>query len=97
LHDDAIGNELKVSVNCCNILENLNILRFYVIADLIGPYLGIVDVVVSALEVLADDFVDFGLDEDSDVVENDLFLFGHACSWVEKEFLIFILLILLKK
>ncbi len=55
--------------------------------------MGIVDVVVSALEVLADDFVDFGLDEDSDVVEDDLFLFGHGCSWVEKESFIFILLI----
>jgi hypothetical protein len=37
--------------------------------------LGIVDVVVSALEVLIDDFVDFRLDEESDVVEDDLFLF----------------------
>jgi hypothetical protein len=37
--------------------------------------LGIVDVVVSALEVLINDFVDFRLDEESDVVEDDLFLF----------------------
>jgi hypothetical protein len=63
LHDDAIGNELKVSVNCCNILENLNILRFYVIADLIGPYLGIVDVVVFIGKVAADDVVDLLLNE----------------------------------
>jgi hypothetical protein len=63
LHDDAIGNELKVSVNCCNILENLNILRFYIIADLIGPYLGIVDVVVFIGKVAADDVVDLLLNE----------------------------------
>jgi hypothetical protein len=63
LHDDAIGNELKVSVNCCNILENLNILRFYVIADLIGPYLGIVNVVVFIGKVTADDVVDLLLNE----------------------------------
>lgn len=78
LHDDAIGNELKVSVNCCNILENLNILRFYVIADLIGPYLGIVDVVVFIGKVAADDVVDLLLNEWANVVEYGLFLLSHV-------------------
>jgi len=41
---------------------------------LVGPGLGVVDVVVFVLEVLADHSVDFGLDECADVVENDLFL-----------------------
>ena len=45
----------------------------YVITNLVGPCLSIVDIIVSTLEVLTNDFVDFVLDKDSDVVEDDLF------------------------
>lgn len=60
----------------------------YVIADLIGPCLCIIDIVAFVLEMLIDDLVDFPLDEGSNVVEDNLFLFGHA--WLF-QILIFIL------
>ena len=51
--------------------------RNYIIADLIGPCLSVVDVVVFVLEMLTDDSVDLCLDEDTNVVKDDLFLLGH--------------------
>lgn len=50
----------------------------YIIADLIGPDLGIVDVVVLVGEVVGYHIVDFLLYERTDVVEDCLFLFSHA-------------------
>ena len=78
MHDDAVGNELEVSVDCCNILENLSILMLYVITNLVGPYLGVVDVVVFIGKVTADHIVDLLLNERSNVVEYCLFLLSHA-------------------
>ncbi len=49
----------------------------YIVADLISPYLCIIDVVVFVGEVIADDGVDFFLNEGADVVEYSFFLFTH--------------------
>jgi hypothetical protein len=46
----------------------------YLITDLVGPCLGIVDVVVFGLQELSDDPVDLLLDHGADVVEDDFFL-----------------------
>ena len=59
---------------------------------MIGPCLGIVDIIVSALEELADDFVDLVLDKHSDVVEDDLFFLGHVSDRFQSGSLNFILL-----
>jgi CBS domain-containing protein len=49
----------------------------YIVADLVGPDLSVVDVVVLVGEVIADDVVDFFLHERTDVVEDCLFLLAH--------------------
>lgn len=51
--------------------------KSYIVADLVGPYLRIVDVVGFGGEVVIDNAVDFLLDERTDVVEDSFFLLGH--------------------
>jgi hypothetical protein len=77
LHDDTVGNELEISVDCGNILENLISFDIYVITDLIRPNLSIVNVVVFISEMAADDVVHLLLNEGADVVEHCLFLLTH--------------------
>ena len=78
MHDDAVGNELEVSVDCCNVLENLTIWIFYIITNLVGPYLSVVDVVAFIGKVTADHTVDLLLNERANVVEYCLFLLSHG-------------------
>lgn len=49
----------------------------YIVADLVGPDLCIIDVVVLVGEVAADDCVDLLLHEGTDVIEHRLLLFTH--------------------
>jgi hypothetical protein len=49
----------------------------YVVADLIGPNLSIVDVVVFVGEMIIDHVVDFLLYELPNVIENSLLLLTH--------------------
>jgi hypothetical protein len=77
LHDDAIGDELEVFVDCCDVLQNLEWGYAYVITDLVGPNLGVVDVVVLIGEVVADHVVDLFLNKWTDIIEHRLLLFAH--------------------
>jgi len=52
----------------------------YVVADLVGPDLCIVDVVVFIGEVAVDHIVYFLLHERTDVIEYRLFLFRHSLT-----------------
>jgi len=53
----------------------------YIVADLVGPDLGIVNVVVFVVEVLADDGVDLLLHEGSDVIEDSLAFVAHLFKY----------------
>ena len=44
---------------------------------MVGPDLGVVDVVGFVGEIAADDVIDFFLDEGTDVIEDSLFLLSH--------------------
>ena len=56
----------------------------YIIADLVGPDLGIVDVVGFVGEVGTDDVIDLLLDEGPDVVEDCLLLLTHVTSQIKQ-------------
>ena len=45
---------------------------------MVGPDLGVVDVVGFVGEITADDVIDFFLDEGTDVIEDSLFLLSHT-------------------
>ena len=50
---------------------------YYLIADLVGPYLCIVHVVTLAAQVVVNHVVDLLLNERADVIENSLLLLSH--------------------
>ena len=50
----------------------------YIITDLVGPDLCIVNVIVLICKMVVDDVVDFLLHERTDVIENCLFFFSHV-------------------
>lgn len=77
MHDDTIGYEFEISVDLSDIFENLELRNIYIVTNLIGPDLRIIDIVVFVGEMVADDVVDLFLHEGADVVKDSLFLFSH--------------------